>query len=155
MSRSPTKKKKLPGLSPTEENNNSPPQTLETPTSVPHIDPVPKQPAVDDSYLSMNASQLRWKVKTLIRLKNKIRKQSTIKKKERDGLRKEKSTLKRKYKKDMLNHNRALRDLSESHKSQISAIHNVNAEEIAKKDAMIHDYSMKLQELRKTTNIVR
>ena len=54
-----------------------------------------------------------------------------------------------------MNHNRALRDLSESHKSQISAIHNINAEEIAKKDAMIHDYSMKLQELRKTTNIVR
>ena len=55
----------------------------------------------------------------------------------------------------MLNHNCELRDLSESYKNQISAIHDVHAEDIAKKDAMIHDYSVKLQELRKTTNIVR
>ena len=55
----------------------------------------------------------------------------------------------------MLNHNCELRDLSESHKNQISAIHDIHAEDIAKKDAKIHEYSIKLQELRKTTNIVR
>ena len=55
----------------------------------------------------------------------------------------------------MLNHNCELRDLSELHKNQIFAIHDVNAEDIAKKDAKIHEYSIKLQELRKTTNIVR
>ena len=44
----------------------------------------------------------------------------------------------------MLNHNCELRDLSELHKNQISAIHDVHAEDIAKKDAMIHGYSVKL-----------
>ena len=116
---------------------------------------MPEQPAVDDSYLSMNLSQLRRKVKGLIGLKNKNRQTINDLKKERDDLRKEKSSLEKKYKKDTLDHNHELRDLSESQKNQISAIHDIHAEDLAKKDAMIHDFSVKLQELRKTTNIVR
>ena len=54
-----------------------------------------------------------------------------------------------------MDHNHELRDLSESQKNQISVIHDIHAEDLAKKDAMIHDFSVKLQELRKTTNIVR
>ena len=54
-----------------------------------------------------------------------------------------------------MNHNHELRDLSELQKNQISVIHDIHAEDLAKKDAMIHDFLVKLQELRKTTNIVR
>ena len=45
-------------------------------------------------------------------------------------------------------------NLSESHKNQIAAIHDIHAEDMAKKDATIHDYSVKIQDLRKTSNIV-
>ena len=55
----------------------------------------------------------------------------------------------------MFNHNYGLRDLSELYKNQISVIRDFHAEGITKKDATIHDYFVKLQELRKTTNIVR
>ena len=51
---------------------------------MPPVVPVPEQPAVDDSYLSMNASQLRRKVKALIGLKNKNKKTIDDLKKERD-----------------------------------------------------------------------
>ena len=136
-------------------NNKATSQPLETPTSEPPVVPVPEQPAVDNSYLSMNVYQLRRKVKSLIGLKNKNRQTINDLKKERDDLRKEKSSLEKKYKKDTLDHNHELRDLSESQKNQISAIYDIHAEDLAKKDAMIHDFSVKLQELRKTTNIVR
>ena len=151
MPRPPTTKKKNTRCLRHGKNNKAPSQTLETPTSVPPVVPVPEQPSVDDSYLSMNVSQLRRKVKALIGLKKKNKKTIDDLKKERDDLGKEK----KKYKKDMLNHNCELRDLSESHKNQISAIRDVHAEDIAKKDAVIHDFSVKLQELRQTTNIVR
>ena len=119
-----------------------------------HVDPVPEQPAVDDAYLSMDVSQLRRKVKDLIGLKNKNRKTIDNLKKEVAKLQKAKSTLEKTHKTDVGNRDRKLRDLSESHKNQISAIHDIHTEDIAKKDAKINDYAMKLIEQRKTSNIV-
>ena len=84
----------------------------------------------------MNLAQLLWKVKDLINLKDKNKK--TI-----DDLRKESNNL-----------NRELRELKESHKNQIRAIHHIHAEEISKKDAKISDYSRNLQEQRRTSNLV-
>merc|ERR1711966_372162 len=98
--RPPTTKKKNTRCLRHGKNKKAPSQTLETPTSVPPVVPVPEQPSVDDSYLSMNVSQLRRKVKALIGLKKKNKKTIDDLKKERDDLRKEKSTLKKKYKKD-------------------------------------------------------
>ena len=69
-------------------------------------------------------------------------------------LQKAKSTLEKTHKTDVGNRNRKLRDLSESHTNQISAIHDIHTEDIAKKDAKINDYVMKLIEQRKTSNIV-
>ena len=54
----------------------------------------------------------------------------------------------------MFNHNCELRDLSESHKHQISEIRGVHAEDMAKKDSANLEYSRKLQEQRKTSNTV-
>ena len=101
----------------------------------------------------MNVPQLRRKVKALIGRINKNKKTIDGLKKELVDLQKAKSTREKKYKKDMDHLDCKLRDQSESHKNQIAVIHDIHAEDMAKKDAMIHDYSVKLQELRKTSNI--
>ena len=44
----------------------------------------------------------------------------------------------------MFNHNRELRDLLESPKNKISAIHDIHSEDMAEKDAAILEYSRKL-----------
>ena len=69
--------------------------------------------------------------------------------KEGASLQEAKTTLEKKYKTDVFNHICELHDLSELHKNKIPAICDVHADDIAKKDATIREYSGKLQELRK------
>ena len=102
----------------------------------------------------MDVSQLRRKVKDLISLKNKNKITIDDLKRERADLQKAKSALEKEFKKETTKRDRELRDLSESHNNQISAINDLHAKNIAKKDAIINNYAIKLQEQRRTSNIV-
>ena len=128
-------------------NNKSPSQSVRSNTAEPPINSASEETEVSDAYLTMTLPQLRRKVKDLIKLKDKNKKTVDDTKKERNDLQKAKTTLEKEKKKE-------LRDLSESHKNQIAAIHDIHAEDMAKKDATIHQYSVQLKELRKTSNIV-
>ena len=102
----------------------------------------------------MDVSQLRRKVKDLIRLKNKNKITIDDLKRERADLQKAKSALEKEFKKDAAKRDCELRDLSESHNNQISAINDLHTKNIAKNDAIINNYAIKLQEQRRTSNIV-
>ena len=102
----------------------------------------------------MDVSQLCRKVKDLISLKNKNKITIDDLKRERADLQKAKSALEKEFKKDAAKRDRELRDLSESHNNQISAINDLHAKNIVKKDAIINNYAINLQEQRRTSNLV-